>query len=407
MRLLLIGYNDGVLAALDRVQPAISVVVLEEEDLWESKGLATKASRHPCLADVVFGRYQQDDQFLDVVMGLDGIDAVAPGLEYAVTAAARAADLLALPGAGRAAAQVLRDKIALRQVTSGAGMPSPAFREIGSAADIADFARGRPCVVKPANRQASLGVVLLDAGADVAAAWRECSQADEGNQVAKRPMTWRYLVEDRLYGPEFSTECLVADGRVVFVNVTAKRIAAGPHPVELGHVVPASAADRGDLASWRQAAEQLVRAVGFHTGILHAEWVRAEDKIFLIECAGRPPGDKILDLIDLAYGTNLTELWVWMLAGREIRPPVDPAGAAAIRFVTAEPGLIDTIEGVASAQNEPGVRRVDLLRRPGDRLSDLRSSWDRVGSVIAIGGTPEEAEERARTAAGRVQVVPA
>ncbi|MBY8851917.1 hypothetical protein K7G98_27995, partial [Saccharothrix sp. MB29] len=159
MRLLLLGYNDGVLTALDG--GGTEVVVLEERDLWEAKGLAAKAERHPCLAEVVFGRYQQDDQFLDVVAGLTGVDAVAPGLEYAVVAAARAAGSLGLPGAGVRAASVLRDKLTLREVTTAAGMPGPRFAEVRSADDIAAFAGGGPCVVKPSGRQASLGVLLL------------------------------------------------------------------------------------------------------------------------------------------------------------------------------------------------------------------------------------------------------
>ncbi|MFI9383080.1 ATP-grasp domain-containing protein [Kutzneria sp. NPDC052558] len=400
-RLLLIGYNDGVLAALNGVSPAVEVVVLEERDLWEAKGLAAKAAKHSCLAEVVFGRYQQDEQFLDVVAGVSDVDAVAPGLEYAVVAAAQAAEQLGLPGAGVKAATVLRDKLLLRETTTAAGMPGPAFREVSSAADIAAFAGSRPCVVKPAGRQASLGVVLLDAGADVEAAWRECAGADEGNQLAKRPMHWRYLVEDRLVGPEFSTECLVSGGEVVFLNVTAKRTAPGPRPVEVGHVVPG---DDGDLAPWADAVAQLVAAVGFDSGILHAEWVRTESGPVLIECAGRPPGDKIMDLIDLAYETNLTEHWLRLLAGVVIAPPAKATGGAAIRFLAGGPGVIEGVEGVDAAGARPGVRRVDVLRKAGDRIADLRSSWDRVGSVIAVGDTAEQAEHRAVEAARTVVV---
>ncbi|MDU0291036.1 ATP-grasp domain-containing protein [Saccharothrix longispora] len=397
MRLLLLGYNDGVLTALDG--GGTEVVVLEERDLWEAKGLAAKAERHPCLAEVVFGRYQQDDQFLDVVAGLTGVDAVAPGLEYAVVAAARAAGSLGLPGAGVRAASVLRDKLTLREVTTAAGMPGPRFAEVRSADDIAAFAGGGPCVVKPSGRQASLGVLLLDAGADVGAAWAATTTADEGNQIANRPMSWRYLVEERLRGPEFSTECLVAGGRVVFLNVTAKRTSAGPAPVELGHVVPAE-----PPAEWRGPVDDLVRAVGFDTGILHAEWVRTADGPRLVECAGRPPGDKIVDLIDLAYRTNLTRHWVDALAGRPVDPPATASRAAAIAFVTADPGTVLAVDGVEDASALPGVERVDVLRKAGDTLADLRSSWDRVGSAIAVGDTPAEADARARAAVAAVRV---
>jgi biotin carboxylase len=399
--LLLIGYNDGVLTALDGVWPEASVVVLEERDLWEGKQLAAKAARHPSLAEVRFGCYQQDDQYLDVVVGIPLITAVAPGLEYAVEAAATAAEALDLPGAGSKAAGVLRDKLRLREAAAAAGMPGPAFQEVRSAADIARFADGRACVVKPASRQASLGVVLLDAEEDPGPAWRECSQADEGNQLANRPLTWRYLVEERLYGPEYSTECLVEAGELRFLNVTAKRTVPGRYPVEVGHLVPGGA---GDLGPWRQAVSQLVRAVGFGTGILHAEWVHTGAGPVLIECAGRPPGDKIMELIDLAYRTNLTDLWLRSLAGQSVGPPAAPAAGAAIRFLTCGSGVVDRIDGLERARRLPGVHRIDVVRGPGDRLAGLRSSWDRVGSVIAVAETARQADERAGAAVGAISV---
>ncbi|MBY8847388.1 ATP-grasp domain-containing protein, partial [Saccharothrix sp. MB29] len=254
-------------------------------------------------------------------------------------------------------------------------------------------------VVMPAGRLASRGVRLLAAGGEVGAAWAATTTADEGNQIANRPMSWRYLVEERLRGPEFSTECLVAGGRVVFLNVTAKRTSAGPAPVELGHVVPAE-----PPAEWRGPVDDLVRAVGFDTGILHAEWVRTADGPRLVECAGRPPGDKIVDLIDLAYRTNLTRHWVDALAGRPVDPPATASRAAAIAFVTADPGTVLAVDGVEDASALPGVERVDVLRKAGDTLADLRSSWDRVGSAIAVGDTPAEADARARAAVAAVRV---
>lgn len=400
MRIALIGYNSGVLAALDNFSPG-GVVVVEEPDLWEGKKLAVKASAQRSVEAVQLARYQQDDHFLEVLDGLGPVDAVAPGLEYAVTAAARAAEALSLPGAGAGAAALLRDKLSLREATRAAGMSTPEFREVASAADVAAFGSGRPCVVKPANRQASLGVVLLDADDDAEAAWREATEADEGVQVANRPMRWRYLAEERLYGPEYSTECLVGEGRLLFLNVTEKRTLAGNRPVEVGHVV-----GEADDGTWRHHAEQLVAAVGFGTGILHAEWVLTTEGPVLIECAGRPPGDRIVDLIDLAYDINLTAAWMQVMAGARPDVPVTPRQSAAIRFVATagEGGVLDEVSGTEEARSCPGVVRVDVLRQPGDPVGPLRSSWDRVASVIAVGDTPGEAERRAEGGAARLHI---
>ncbi|RZB17510.1 ATP-grasp domain-containing protein [Streptomyces sp. F001] len=399
MRLMLIGYNDGVLAALDGSRPAGSVVLVEEADLWGAKGLAARAAAHPCLGEVRFGRYQQDEQFLDVVRDFGPVDAVVAGLEYAVVAAARAAEELGLPGPGTKAAAVLRDKLLLRETMSAAGLPTPAFREVDSPADIAAFASGGPCVVKPAGRQASLGVLLLDAGADPEAAWRHCTGADEGRQLANRPMAWRYLVEERLYGPEFSTEGLVDGGRVVFCNVTRKYTLDGPSPVETGHTVHAQE------PFWARELQTLVDAVGYGSGILHAEWVRTADGPRLIECAGRPPGDRIMDLIDLAYDVNLHDRWIATLLGEDTGEAPAPVRAAAIRFLAApRPGTIAALDGADAVRARPGVVRVDLTRGPGDTVTDVRSSWDRLGSVITTGADAEDAERAAQEAADLITV---
>ncbi|KGM13849.1 ATP-grasp domain-containing protein [Cellulomonas bogoriensis] len=406
MRLLLIGFNSGVLTALAHMDD-LRITVVEEPDLWEVKGLAAKVTRHPVVDDVRFARYQQDDHVLDVVADLaPTVDAVAPGLEYAVPAAARVAHRLGLPGAGPAAADLLRDKLELRRVTSAAGMPSPRFAEITSPQDIEAFAGGGPCVVKPANRQASLGVVLLDAGDDPTQAWEACTRTDEGRQVAKRAMRWRYMVEERLRGPEHSTECLVTDGTVGFLNVTAKATVPGRRPVELGHVVPSP---DGEDPLWRDAVEQLVAATGFGYGMLHAEWVLVDGVPHLIECAGRPPGDHILDLVDLAYGTRLTQTWVTTLAGAPQGPPPPARRAAAIRFLTARPGVISSVTGADEAGAAPGVQTVEVTCTVGDRVGELTSSWDRCGSVIAVGDDPATATARAEQAAAllEVQVTPA
>ncbi|MDQ0795641.1 ATP-grasp domain-containing protein [Streptomyces sp. B1I3] len=403
MRLMLIGYNDGVLTALDGSRPAGSVVVLEEADLWKAKGLATRAERHPCLGEVRFGRYQQDEQFLEVVRDVvresGPLDAVLAGLEYAVVAAARAAEELGLPGPGTKAATVLRDKLLLRETVRAAGLPGPGFREVRSAADIAAFSRGGACVVKPAGRQASLGVLLLDAGADPDAAWRYCTGADEGRQLADRPMNWRYLVEERLYGPEYSTEALVRDGAVVFCNVTRKYTLDGPVPVETGHTVHLQD------PLWERELARLVDAVGYGSGILHAEWVLTGDGPRLIECAGRPPGDRIMDLVDLAYDTDFHDRWVATLLGEETGEPPAPVRASAISFLTApRPGTIAAIGDVDAVRALPGVVRVDLTRGPGDTVNDVRSSWDRLGSVITTGTDAAGAERVAREAAGLLTV---
>lgn len=224
--IVMMGYNEDWLTALDAVASPGSVTVIEEPDLYHGKGIAERAGRHACLDTVRLSAYQQSADAVAAAVEIAEVRplrAVLPGLEYAVQAAANAAHALELPGAGPDAATALRDKLRLRRLTAERGMPAPAFAEVAGPQDIRAFqVAGRRSVLKPANRQASLGVILLEPGDDADAAWQACTEADEGPQVARRKMTWRYLIEERLDGQEISVEAsstkVSSYGRVLRAN---------------------------------------------------------------------------------------------------------------------------------------------------------------------------------------------
>lgn len=86
-----------------------------------------------------------------------------------------------LPGAGPAAARTLRDKIAMRAAADAGGLAQPRRGIAESVRDVKEFRdryRGR-CVLRPANRQASLGVRVFDWEDDAVEAWQHWTYADE------------------------------------------------------------------------------------------------------------------------------------------------------------------------------------------------------------------------------------
>ncbi|TXS39780.1 ATP-grasp domain-containing protein, partial [Streptomyces sp. t39] len=386
-QLVMVGFFPAFIRSLERLLPPRSLTVVEDPGVYVKKPIAAMEGSFSCLTEVRLAAYQQSGDAVDEIVRLDrqtGVTGVLPGLEYAVEAAAEAAAALGLPGLGTGAARTLRDKILLRETTTAAGMAAPAFRELTSAAGLAAFLAREPrreTVLKPANRQASLGVRFLppDAPADeVTAAWRATTGADEGAQIADRRMTWRYLAEERLTGPEVSVEALVADGRLLFLNITAKTTADGPHPVELGHVLPAALPAATD-AALRTGMESLVDAVGIGSGILCAEWILTADGPVLVECAGRCPGDSLMELIALAWGGDFHHHLAGILRGDVPDLPATATRCAAIRFLHAPPGTVTAVEGADEARELPGVQEITVTATPGHTVSGLHSSWDRLG----------------------------
>ncbi len=411
-QLVMIGFFPAFIRSLERLLPPRSLTVVEDPGIYGKKPIAAMEGSFRCLNEVRLAAYQQSDEAVEEVLRVHrehGVTGVLPGLEYAVTAAAQAAAALGLPGLGIDAARTLRDKILLRETTSAAGMAAPAFQELRSAADLTAFLACEPrreTVVKPANRQASLGVRFLSPGTspdEVEAAWRATTGADEGTQIADRPMTWRYLAEERLMGSEISVEALVSDGRLLFLNITDKTTADGPHPVELGHVLPA-ALPPATNAALREGMTALVDAVGIGSGILSAEWILTDDGPVLVECAGRCPGDSLMELIALAWGGDFHHHLSDVLRGEVPDLPVTARQCAAIRFLHAPPGTVTAIEGVEEARVLPGVQEIAVTTAPGHTVKGLHSSWDRLGHVIAVGATPTEALATAEKAAAHVRI---
>jgi biotin carboxylase len=263
---------------------------------------------------------------------------------------------------------------------------------------------GGPIVLKPANRQASVGTQVLRDLDAVDAAWSECTQQDEGIYAPDRAKPLVMLAEQFVAGDEFSVELLVRDGEPLFANVTEKHLFAGPRPIELGHAVPAPIAPAlTDLLVAQ--TRRVLDAVGFGSGFVHCEWIVMLGKPYLVECAGRMPGDLIVPMIDQAWGTDIVAAFATVMRGESPAPlPATPAAGAGVCFVRAEPGEVVSVGGVEEARALDGVLSADVLVKPGDRVNELRSSWDRVGWVNATAATPEEALELAKRAAALITV---
>lgn len=403
----LVGFGKGIAAALDLLLPTGSVLLVEEDDVVAARNIEARLPALPCVREIRRAPIHDEHDLRAVVVGIPRpprVRAVIPATEYAVVAAAALAEAWGLPGAGVRAASVLRDKIELRRIADSAGLPQPRWQEAYGPGDVAAFRarHGGECVLKPANRQASLGVRLLSAEDPEDLAWTRTTQVEEPKMRARRPLRERYLVEERLRGPEVSTECLVSDGEPTFLNITAKSLHPGPYPVEIGHTVPAEV--DGDVTeSLAHAVRALIAATGFRCGVLHAEWKLLDgSKPRLVECAGRLPGDSINDLIDLAYGGSIVADLTAILEGRRpVRSPRAGRGAA-IRFLTAPPGVVRSVLGVETAQRQDGVHEVEVDVGPGTTVEPVTSSWDRAGHVVAVGPTTRAAEQRAITASGEI-----
>ncbi|OAT74099.1 ATP-grasp domain-containing protein [Parageobacillus thermoglucosidasius] len=403
MNVLLVGFNKSWAEALERED--VNVFVIEERDIWVKKNLSVK--NYTNIKDVAFFEYQQKTNFEQLISYANSkdINVVIPGLEYSVLAATTIASNLRLPNIGLKAAKILTNKFLLRSSLKKTNIPQPRYQKISSLDDIKNFYK-TPIVIKPINRQASAGVVKVYHYDDIEWAWRESQKADEGIHVVDRELSWEYMVEELLEGQEISTEVLVHKGEIEFFNITVKQTADGNFPVELGHYVPGTDIPNTVQKRLHTYIKMLIEAIEVETGILHAEWIIVEDTPYIIECAGRAPGDLIFTMVRESYNFCPYKATLNLLANN--KPDINniPSNGAGIAYLYSyKSGILESINGIEKLKK--GVDDVldfALFINTGDKINELKSSWDRIGFVLCKGIDGVTAFRKAKEKVNELQI---
>lgn len=315
--------------------------------------------------------------------------------EEGLLPAAHVASALGLPGNSLETVCLLKDKARMRERLEAVGL-SPVLAQLGSsAADIARFIQqhGVAAIVKPVDGARSFGVFRVDAVEDVGVVAAKLAAA--GIQ--------RFLIEEYLDGPEISVEAFSFSGRHVVIAVTDKLIL--DNHVEIGHSMPSRIAP--DL---RVEVLELVRsfldAMQLRDGPSHTEIKLTRRGPRIIESHNRVGGDRINELVRVAYGVNLKSLalaWSCGLASAMRDPPPLQSGVA-IRFFAPPPGVVADITGVDAVRRMPGFVEMRLSVKPGDRVDEIRSSDDRAGHVMASGSDLAEAVARCEEMARSIRI---
>jgi biotin carboxylase len=331
---------------------------------------------------------------------LDSFTALGAFTEPAEEYAAAVAVALGLPYHPAAVVQRTHDKLEMRRVLREAGLDDTDSRIVDGRQALEDFAAeaGYPIILKPLDARGSLGVSALRSPADVPAA------LDWFSRWAGKH---RMLAEKLLEGTEWSVEAFSEDGRHRVVCVTQKFKDEG-HFVEVGHCVPAPL-PAGDVAAIGAFVERVLTELGVARGPSHTEVFLTARGPRVVETHTRLGGDNIVDLIRLASGADLDELWARQCLGESVLDQVPVLSGdrhAAVAFVSPQAhGELLRVEGEAEASAMPGVEKIDVLVSPGATLAGAYDSFSRGASAIAVGATADEAVARAQAAASALRFI--
>ena len=231
--------------------------------------------------------------------------------------AARIRESFGLPGMTVEQTVPFRDKERMKRVLDAAGVRTPHHFAATTVAGVWEAAEriGYPIIVKPIAGAGSADTYRVDSGeqlADVLPALRHVPEVS---------------VEEFVDGEELTFDTVCADGRRMGVDV--------------------------------------LKALGFRTGFTHMEWYRtASGEAVFGEIGARPPGARVVDLMNYACDGDLYVAWAEVVLHGRLGAPLTRKYNAGSIFKRAHgDGRITHVDGLDALRAAYGgdIVHVDLL----------------------------------------------
>ncbi len=263
--------------------------------------------------------------------------------------AAELRSALGCPGLSPAETIPFRDKEAMKTALDRAGIRTPRHAKVASAARAREAAAeiGFPLIIKPIAGAGSSDTYRVDDE-------RELEQA-----IARVRHVPEVSVEEFIDGEEFTFDTVCAGGRVLYYNMSWYR----PRPLEGKQkewISPQAIALRDvhaeDLADGRAMGFAVLEALNFQTGFTHMEWYRkADGEVVFGEIGARPPGARMVDLMNFACDIDIYRGWAEALCHGGLSQQIERRYNAAIIFKRAQGnGIIHRIEGLDAIRRKFG-----------------------------------------------------
>ena len=327
-----------------------------------------------------------------------------PGNETSVAATFQAGRGLGFDCARSIDAPCQQVKTDMKRRLVERGVPTPRFRVVRNLADTAAAweAFGRDCIIKMVDYVSSANVYRVKSAVELEVAW-EAIRSNRLSIVVPFPLAKEAIVEEFIGGRELSVEGYVADQEVVCLN-SCEKITAESFVV-VGHYVPARLTPE-ERRSVESVATSCVRALGVRNSVFHVE-VHLQDGVpFVIECAARPPGQHVTDLIPHTYGYDLMDVNVDLAVdnGTTVQPAPPRRHHALLALTADRPGAYVGVEGLEDLRARGGLVMCHVGIQAGHPVDVPRTFRNRYGFFVLEDATAEGVRDKANWARKNVRI---
>ena len=308
---------------------------------------------------------------------IDGIMTLATDMPMRTVAAV--AKEMNLIGIDEETALKATNKAEMRKALQVSNVPIPKFYVVSNKEEYKEVVKqfNVPFIVKPADSSGSRGIFeVKDIHNDdlIIEAYDYCHPFSKVGDV---------VVEEYMEGPEVSVETLTVNGECHVIQITDKLTTGAPHYVEMGHSQP-TMLSKEISEQISKVAKAANKAIGIKNGPSHTEIIVTKEGPKIVELGARLGGDNITThLVPLSTGVNMVECCIKIALGEIPDIKKKWHKGSAIRYFEQHAGVIDSIEGIDKAEEIDGVQQISIVHGVGEKVTEINSSGERMGFVIA------------------------
>jgi len=287
---ILLGYRDGIVTALAEQNYQIIYIV-------EKFRPALAGERY-----FIINNLEDAQEVLRCVLSLDldEVIGIVTGLEKGVFAAALLRDMLVLPGPKDYRSTLyFRDKYLQKNKLSNI-MAHADCRYINRGSEYAQLRHelGTPFIIKPSNGMGSFATTAVGSEPEYQAYLQ---------RYVKDACSVAYVAEKKINAPEYCVDGIWSDGKLRWFSIS--QYPTSPLQCNEEKLPSIQILSKENFPDIYQTIEEFCPRALAHlkasNGVFHLEFFKEDEEILFSECALRPAGARIPEMIKLAYGIDL------------------------------------------------------------------------------------------------------
>lgn len=304
-------------------------------------------------------------------------------MDTGIRSLGRVCDSFGLTGLCEEAAVLCNDKWRMKEALEAHGVTTAQYRKVSDKTQALQAISeiGLPVVVKAVDMQGSQGVYICRTKEEALASF------DTVMSLTRRDYC---IMEMFIEGDEFGAQAFVYDGEVFFVMPHGDDVFNGKTGIPIGHYVPFDA-DKNLAEQAETQVRRAIAALGLNNCAVNADFIRKDDKIYVIELTGRAGANCLVELTQAYYGIEYYKMIAVTALGEdpsvywEQRRRKHMPALSQMIISTEKSGILESDLSAPEATADADVLEITFFKKSGDEIRKFENSNDCIGQIVVAG----------------------